>query len=106
VKVTILADAAYMLGTDTTATVTIADNEAVAIRANPIKTAAEAGYTIIKLTSVGANEYYDISGNQVVWQEGKILKLFNGTTTKQLSTETAPIGGPAFGVNSYHWSLD
>jgi hypothetical protein len=103
VKVSIVADAAYTLGTSQTATVTIADNDLVAtIPATTInKTAAEAGYTITKLSSnTIAGGYSKISGNLVVWQEGTgataTLRLFDGTTTKTLSTGTSSVYKPAF----------
>jgi Putative Ig domain/FG-GAP-like repeat len=97
VKVSIVADAAYTLGTSQTATVLITDNDLVAtIPATGInKTATEAGYTIKKLSSNTIAGFSKISGNLVVWQEGtgatSTLRLFDGNTTKTLSTETSNV---------------
>jgi hypothetical protein len=93
VKVSIVADAAYDLGTSQTATVLITDNDVASnIPAGTLKTAAEAGYTITKLSSNTIAGLNKIAGNLVVWQEGtgatSTLRLFDGTSTKTLSTGT------------------
>jgi hypothetical protein len=68
------------------------------IPAGTLKTAAEAGYTIKKLSSDVVIGYSKISGNLVVWQEGTgataTLRLFDGTTTKTLSTKTSNVSFP------------
>ena len=106
VKVSLVADPAYTIGSNQTASILITDDEVVSVIPPGIaKTAAEAGYTIKKLTNAGTGSpYYDISGSQAVWQEGAILDgslwLFNGTETKKLSTGNTSPSSQKFGVGS------
>ncbi len=106
VKVSLVADAAYTIGANRDASVLITDDEVVSVIPPGItKTAAEAGYTIKKLTNTGTgSSYYDISGSQAVWQEGAILDgslwLFNGTETKKLSTGNTSPSSQKYGVGS------
>ena len=80
------------------------------IPAGTLKTAAEAGYTIKKLSSSNNTSFHLISGKLVVWQEGtgvtSKLQLFDGTNTKTLSTETSNVyksyNSPAFVAASTH----
>jgi hypothetical protein len=106
VKVSLVADAAYTIGANQTASILITDDEVVSVIPPGIaKTAAEAGYTIKKLTNAGTDaSFYDISGSQAVWQEGTILDgslwLFNGTETKKISTDNTSPSSKKYGIGS------